>query len=314
MTKGKVTVLGINGHIGHHAAKALAAAGYDVTGFGRSNRNPLAGVRFVQGDAARLDEVKAVIADADIVFNALNLPYDQWGNGRAVAQIGVVIEAMGNSGKTLLHPGTIYNYAATDRRITPSMPQHPHTPRGAIRAEQEAMLVAASKAGKFQTIVLRGGDFYAPDSTNDWFDQAILMDVAKGKIHHLGPLDLAHGWAYLPDLGKAFAVLADRRSEFGAFENFHYNGHFVTHGALMTAIQKAWPTPLKVSAFPWIVFQALGLTNGVLRDLVKMRYLWNSPMEMVDPRLDAILGPDFGTPFDDAVAEMMQPFAQRAAA
>jgi hypothetical protein len=33
-----------------------------------------------------------------------------------------------------------------------------------------------------------------------------------------------------------------------------------------------------------------------------MRYLWVNEMELVDPRLDAILGPDFGTPFEEAVA------------
>ena len=47
----KVTILGINGHIGHHAAKAFVAAGWEVTGFGRSNKHPVPGVRFVQGDA-----------------------------------------------------------------------------------------------------------------------------------------------------------------------------------------------------------------------------------------------------------------------
>ena len=74
MSKGNVTVLGINGHIGYHAAQAFQQAGFAVTGFGRSNRQPIAGVAFVQGDAAVLDDIKAAIADADIVVNALNLP------------------------------------------------------------------------------------------------------------------------------------------------------------------------------------------------------------------------------------------------
>ena len=46
-----------------------------------------------------------------------------------------------------------------------------------------------------------------------------------------------------------------------------------------------------------------------------MRYLWNNPMELVDPRLDDILGPDFNTPFEQAVAATVKPFfAQKAAA
>lgn len=315
MSKGNVTVLGINGHIGHHAAKAFQQAGFTVTGFGRANRHPLEGVAFRKGDAGSLDDLKAAIAGADIVVNALNLPYDKWDKGRAEAQLATVIAAMGDSGKTLMFPGNIYNYAATDRRMSPSTPQRPQTPRGAIRVRQEDMLAAASKAGKFRTIIIRAGDFYAPHNVGDWYDQAMLMEPKKGKVYHMADLKLGHAWAYLPDLGRAFAVLGEKRNEFGAFESFHFAGHYVTHGALMDAIVKASPLPLKVAPLPWIILQAMGLANGVIREVVKMRYLWNNPMELVDTRLDAILGPDFNTPFEEAVAETVKPFlAQKLAA
>lgn len=315
MSKGKVTVLGINGHIGHHAARAFHQAGFTVTGFGRSNRHPIDGVVFIKGDAGSLADLTAAIDGADIVVNALNLPYDKWDKGRAEAQLATVITAMGDSGKTLLFPGNIYNYAATDRRISPTTPQHPQTPRGAIRVRQEEMLAAASKAGKIQTIVIRAGDFYAPGNIGDWYDQAMLMEARKGKVYAMADLKLGHAWAYLPDLGRAFAVIGEKRSEFGAFENFHFAGHYVTNGALMDAIVKAAPVPLKVSPLPWILLQAMGLANGVIREVVKMRYLWNNPMELVDPRLETILGPDFNTPFEVAVAETVKPFfAQKAAA
>lgn len=315
MDKGKVTVLGINGHIGHYAAKALHEAGFAVSGFGRSNKRPIAGVAFIQGDAESLAEVRAAIGDADIVVNALNLPYDKWDKGRAEAQLATVIAAMGDSGKTMLYPGNVYNYAATDRRIAPSTPQRPQTPRGAIRVRQEDMLKAASKAGKFQTIILRAGDFYGPGNTGDWYDQAMMLDIKKGKIYHMADFSVGHAWAYLPDLGRAFAALAEKRNELGVFENFHFAGHYQTQGALVDAIVAASPQPLKVAPLPWILFQALALANGVLREVVKMRYLWNNSMELVDPRLDAMLGPDFGTPFEVAVAETVKPYlAQRAAA
>ncbi len=315
MSKGNVTVLGINGHIGHHAAWAFQQAGFTVTGFGRSNRHPLAGVAFLKGDAGSLADLKSAIAGADIVVNALNLPYDKWDKGRAEAQLATVITAMGESGKTLMFPGNVYNYAASDRRMAPSTPQRPQTPRGAIRVRQEDMLAAASKAGKFQTIIVRAGDFYAPGNSGDWYDQAMLMEAKKGKVYRMAAPELGHAWAYLPDLGRAFAVLGEKRGEFGAFENFHFAGHYVTHGALMDAIVKASPVPLKVAPLPWIILQAMGLANGVIREVLKMRYLWNNPMELVDGRLDAILGPDFGTPFEVAVAETIKPFfAQKAAA
>lgn len=308
MNTAKITVLGINGHIGHHAAKAFRDAGYDVTGFGRSNRMPIEGVTFVKGDASNVAEIAAAIADADIVVNALNLPYDKWDKGRAEAQLAIVIAAMGDSGKTMLFPGNVYNYAATDRHMTPGMSPQPQTPRGAIRVRQEAMLATASKAGKFQTIIIRAGDFYAPGNVGDWFDQAMLMDAKKGKVYHMADLDVGHAWAYLPDLGRAFVKVAEQRQSLGAFETFHFAGHFETHGAMLAAIQAVAPAPLKAGQLPWIVLQAMGLAMPMMREIVKMRYLWNNPMELVDPRLDAILGKDFGTPFSEAVAASTKPF------
>ncbi|MDB5530446.1 MAG: hypothetical protein JWR51_3549 [Devosia sp.] len=308
MSKGKVTVLGINGHIGHHAAQAFQQAGWEVTAFGRTNRKPIAGIKFVAGDAADLGALKAVVADADIVVNALNLPYDKWDKGRAEAQLATVIEAMGSSGKTMMYPGNVYNFAATDRRMAPSTPQRPQTPRGEIRVRQETMLSDAAKAGKFQVIIIRAGDFYGPNNSGDWFDQALMLDIGKGKIHHMAELNMAHAWAYLPDLGEAFAKVGDIRNSLGAFENFHFAGNYVTHGQLMAAIQHAAPIPLKITPVPWLIMQAMGLAMPVIREVLKMRYLWNNPMELVDPRLDAILGPDFGTPFEDAVAAAAQQF------
>lgn len=302
MTKGKVTVLGSNGHIGNAAMIAFRDAGWSVTGLGRTNRKPVSGTTFVAGDADEVEVVRAAIADADVVVHALHLRYDQWGNGRSEKQLQVVIDALGNSGKTLLFPGTIYNYRAGDRTISPATRQSAEAPRGEIRIRLETLLREASSAGKFQTIILRGGDFFGPGNRGEWFEAAMLMDVAKGKIYHMGGLTTRHSWAYLPDLAAAFAVLAEKRATLGKFESFHFAGHWVSHGQVMGAVQTALPSRVAVSPLQWWMIRAVGLFNPVMRDIYRMRYLWANEMELVDPRLDALLGPDFGTPFEEAVA------------
>lgn len=302
MTRGKVTILGINGHIGHHAAKAFVEAGWEVTGFGRADRHPVPGVRFVKGDAGSVADMRAAIGESEVVVNALNLPYHQWDKGRMEAQTAKVIEALGASGKTLLFPGNIYNYSPAHREVTSDLPQEPPTPRGAIRVRVEQMLRAAAERGAMQVIILRAGDFFGPDNRFDWFDQAILREAGKGRLAMLGTRGFGHSWAYLPDLGRAFEKLGRHRQEFGRFENFHFAGHYVTPEQMAAAIVAAAPVPLKVSGFPWIVLTLLGLTNPVMREVAKMGYLWQKPMELKDSRLDAVLGPDFGTKFEEAVA------------
>jgi nucleoside-diphosphate-sugar epimerase len=306
MTKGKVTVLGSNGHIGNAAMIAFRDAGWSVTGLGRTNRKPVSGTTFVAGDADDVEIVRAAIANADVVVHALHLPYHKWGNGASERQLQVVIDALGDSGKTLLFPGTIYNYRAGDRTISPATRQSAEAPRGEIRIRLETLLREASAAGKFQTIILRGGDFYGSGNRGEWFEAAMMMDIAKGKLYHMSDLTLRHSWAYLPDLARAFAVLAEKRETLGKFENFHFAGHWVSNGQMMGAIQTALQRNVAVSPLQWWMIRAAGLFNPILRDIYRMRYLWLNEMELVDPRLDALLGPDFGTPFEEAVAETVE--------
>ena len=71
--------------------------------------------------------------------------------------------------------------------------------------------------------------------------------------------------------------------------------------------------------FGWSGFNLLGvigLFNPVMREVGKMHYLWQNPMRLRDDRLDAILGPDFATPYPQAIAATVAPFfpAERKAA
>lgn len=316
MSSKQVIVIGINGHVGHHIAKAFVAAGWDVTGFGRSNRHPIDGVRFVKGDAEDVAAMRTAIGEIDVVVNALNLPYHQWDKGRKEAQTVRVIEAMGTTGKTLLFPGNIYNYAATDRVVTPDLPQRPQTPRGEIRVRVENLYRDAARRGDMQVLILRAGDFFGPESQGDWFDLVMLSEAKKGKLQLMGTRGIGHAWAYLPDLGRAFEKLAWHRGELGAFETFHFAGAYVTPEQLGDAIVAAVPVRLKVSMFPRWTINAMGLVSPLMRELGKMAYLWEHPMELRDARLDAILGPDFATPFAEAVATTVVPFfaAEKAAA
>jgi nucleoside-diphosphate-sugar epimerase len=303
MSKGKVSVLGSNGNCGQAAMVAFRDAGWDVTGLCRTRRKPVPDTKTMLGNADDLDTVRAAIAEADTVTYGLHLRYDQWGDGRAERQLQVVLDAMAGSGKTLLFPGTIYNYRATDRTVSPGLRQSAEKPRGEIRIRLETMLKEASETKDIQVVILRAGDFFGPDNRGGWYDAAMLMHAGKGRIYHLGDLPTRHSWAYLPDLGRAFVALAEQRKSLQSFENFHFAGHWVSHGQIMQAIAAALPVPVKTAPLPWWMLRAAGLVNPVMRDIVDMRYLWRNEMELVDARLDALLGANAVTPFETAVAD-----------
>src|SRR5205085_665885 len=95
-------------------------------------------------------------------------------------------EAMGTSGKTMLFPGNIYNFAAGEPVLAPDTVQHPATPRGAIRVRVETMFRDAAERGDVQVVILRAGDFFGPGATTDWFDQMMMREVKAGKVSVIG--------------------------------------------------------------------------------------------------------------------------------
>ena len=308
MSKGKVVVLGLNGHIGQAVAVAFRDAGWDVAGMARSDRHRTPGIRYVQGDSDSVEDMRRAIGDAQIVVNALNMRYDQWFEGRMEAQMARVLEAMGRTGKTMLFPGNIYNFSASDRVMTPDLPQRPQTVRGALRVRVEQQFEAAAARGDVQVLIVRAGDFYGPASSGDWFDQVVFTDIKKGVVKTMGKPGVPHAWAYLPDLGRAFEALASVRKSLKAFDRFHFAGHFVTGEEMGAAVARAAPAPVKVSAFPMWLLQVAGLVDPVVREVSKMRYIWQNPMELRDERLEEILGEGFNTPFEQAVAAAAAPY------
>ncbi|MEO7221453.1 MAG: NAD-dependent epimerase/dehydratase family protein [Devosia sp.] len=308
MSKGQVIVLGVTGHLGRVVAEAFVAAGWTVTGMARHDRHKIPGVRFVAGNSDSVADMRRAIGDIDLVVNTLNLPYAAWDKGRMEAQMGRVLEALGTSGKTMLFPANIYNFNQTNRVMTPGLVQKPQTPRGAIRVQVEGMFRDAALRGDIQTIILRAGDFFGPHSVADWFDQAMMRDVAKGRVVTMGTKGVGHAWAYLPDLARAFESLGAMRRTLGAFEDFHFAGHFVTPEQMAAAISRTAPRPVSISSFPLILLKVFGLFDPVMREVSKMDYQWRHPMELKDSRLDKLLGREFGTPFEAAVRATIAPF------
>ena len=303
-----VTILGINGRIGQEVAKAFVNAKWRVIGMGRGNRANLDGVEFIEGDVDFPEQTRRAIVDADVVVNALNLPYDKWDKGRAEAQLGKVLDALMGSGKTLMLPGNIYNYAEKQHLIRPDTPQNPPRDKGEIRQRMERQLQKAAQGGNIQVIILRLADFFAPYGVQTNYDLMMLQRLKSNIVQYPFDLSTGHSWAYLPDVGRAFVKIADRRGDFPASKSFHYAGHFATGHQTIAAIQDALPKRAKVKPVPFGLLKLIGIFVPIVREVIKMSYLWKEPHRLEDPELDALLGADFKTPYYGAVATTVRSY------
>lgn len=291
-----VMVLGANGRLGRAAVLAFAAAGWQVLAqLRRAPRAPLpGGVRLLQCDALDLATLSAAAQGADVVVNALNPDYTKWAT--LLPPITTAsIELAAATGATLMLPGNVYNFGrqlpALLHEDTPFAATHP---KAAQRIALEAALADAARTRGVRSIVLRAGDFLGDAGT--WVDLAMGKGLAAGRFTQMGPVDVSHAWAWLPDLADTFVRVAAVRAQLAPHTVLHFAGHTLTGAQLQQAFEDALGRPLRASGFPWALLGLATPFSPLLRALFEMRYLWQRPHQLDGRRLQALIGPEPHTP------------------
>ena len=286
-------ILGASGIFGHNAAQAFEAAGWTVRRFDRKSGDM---IRDAQG--------------VDVIVNAMNPPnYHAW--DRLIPKItSQVLAAAKASGATVLLPGNVYVFGDQPGPWRETTPHRPVARKGRVRAEMEAAYRQASQDG-VQVIILRGGDFIDPDSPHAVLNLVSLKGLAKGRITSLGAPDVPRAYAYLPDMARAAVALAERRQGLSRFEDIPFPGHTFSMSELTTALQTQMGRPLRLRRFPWWAMRLASPVWELARELIEMRYLYDTPHRLDGTRFHQLL-PDFqGTSFQDVVSRHL-PKAQYA--
>ena len=270
MTK-TVLILGASGKIGHHSAIAFAKAGWQVRKYDRKSDNMI--------DAAR---------GVDVIVNGLNPPnYHNW--AELIPEItGQVIAAAKASGALVIIPGNVYNFGSTPGTWSENTPQVATTRKGKIRI---AMEQAYRDAG-VQTLVLRAGNFIDPEHNGDVMGTVFLRSIAKGRITSPGRPDVVQTYCYLPDWARAAVGLAEIRGQLQTFEDVPFAGHAFTTNDLRRELEIALGQKIKLVGFPWFVMKLTAPFWELARELVEMRYLWDTDHRL-DGRKLARLLPEF---------------------
>lgn len=298
-------VLGATGGVGGEVARVLLARGWAVRALHRNPQpaRPIDGMAWRQGDAMRPADVLAAAQGATLLVHAVNPPgYRRWAE-LVLPMLDSSLAAARATGARLLLPGTIYNYGPDAfPLLREDSPQHPHTPKGAIRAEMERRMRAAADQG-VNSLVVRAGDFFGPRAGNSWFAQAVVRPGRPvRRIVQPGDAGVGHAWAYLPDLAEAMVRLAERDPAPRGFESFHFAGHWDPDGtALAAAIRRVVGAKLPVRRFPWWLLRLGAPVVPLFGALAEMRYLWRTPLRLDNAKLLHTLGAEPHTGLDDAV-------------
>ena len=298
-----VLILGGAGRIGHALAHAFVDAGWHVLA---QARRPLPAtlaarprLHWVQCDALDAAAVNAAAQGADVVIHALNPPYTEW-DRLALPLLDAAIAAARTSHALLMLPGNVYNFGREmPTLLTPATPEHGDTAKARIRIEAEARMAAGTD---FDSVVIRAGDFFGGVQPGSWFDLALASKLEAGRFIYPGPTDIAHAWAYLPDLARAFVGVAEQRVRLGGHHRLHFAGHTASGDEMRSALEAAVGRPLRNGTLPWGLMHLGSPFVPMWRELVAMRYLWQRPHRLDEAALVALIGPVRQTPLQQAVS------------
>lgn len=311
-----VMVLGASGRLGTAAVEAFAAAGWQVLAQSRKapRRALPPGVRAVQADALDLPALRAAAPKLELIVNALNPDYTRW-DTLLPPLTAAVIALADATGATVMLPGNVYNFGnrlpAVLTEQTPFAGTHP---KARLRIELEASLAEAAERG-VRSIVVRAGDFLGDEGT--WIDLGMARGFTGKRLAQMGPADVQHAWAYLPDLAQVFVRVAEARDRLPPHAVLHYAGLTLTGEQLHRGFEAAIGHPLQRAAFPWWLMRLAAPVAAMPRALLEMRYLWQRPHRLDESRLRQLIGEVPRTPVDAVLRACLQmlPFgASKAAA
>ncbi len=307
-----VLILGANGRFGRVARHAFAEAGWTVVAQARSALldGLDARVRHIAIDALRPVPIIDAARDATVVVNALNPPYTRWETDALVLNEAAVTVARG-LGATLMLPGNVYNYGdSMPRLVTDGTPERPSTRKGEIRCQMEAHMRDLCA----RTIVVRAGDFFGGPGEGGWMDQVIVKHIRRARITYPGPCDVPHAWAYLPDLARSFVLLARMHAELAPHTTTLFPGQTLTGTQLVVAItegarklgvlhERIEPS---VRTLPWNALALAQVFSPMLREIWRMRYLWQIPHSLDGAGLQRLIGAVPTTPIADAMGATLK--------
>lgn len=299
-------IMGITGGFGGHVAQALARKGYSIRILMRDpGKLPqhFKGAEVIMGDAAKIEDVRTAADGVDLVVYGVNPPKYRW-VGVVLPLLETIARVAEEKNLTVVFPGNVYVFDPKDGPLfDENAPHNPVSIKGQMRKEMETRLKIASKNGA-RIIIIRMGDFIGENLVSAWL-QYLVKQTKKGyALAAAGKRDLIHTWAYLPDVGRTVAELAQKKEALEVFSVFHFKGYRASFNDIAQAIEQASGQPVSMGSFPWIALKLLSPFNKMFREMLEMRYLWKREINLDETRLAGTLGKAVPhTPLAEALLE-----------
>ena len=312
--KQPILVLGATGSFGGAVTAELLARGIPTRVLVRDRQKlegrygSMSGLEVLEGDVQNIEHLRRAAKGCKTIVHGVNYLYHQWFPQMETATRNI-LEVAETENALLVFPGNVYALGhAGNKPFDESASNKPVSRKGELRQWMEEELKAYAGSGG-RVLIMRAGDYFGPTARNGYIDP-LFGAAASGKMMTaLGNLDLPHQWAYMPDLGRATVDIMLDPQKLSAWEVVNFVGTVVpSQRAFMSDIARIAQSPDRVLRLPWWLLKGVSLFSPLIREVMEMKYLWESTVLIDGPRFRDLL-PDFQpTPTDQAIAETIESY------
>jgi len=307
----KVAIFGAAGAIGHALAPELARRGIPFRAVGRRRQileaafGGVAGAEIVDADLADPAQAERAAQGVDTIVYAVGVPYTDFEKHPVLMRVTLEAAARAGVARLLLVTG-IYSYGVPrTSRVAETHPREPEAHKGKCRKQQEDLVTEAHQSGGLHTMVVRLPDFYGPHTGRSLAGQ-IFHSALDGKTANwVGPAGTPHEFIFVPDAGPVLAELAVRDDCYG--EAWNLGGVEAIAGIdFMTRVYRAAGRDPDYRSVGRTMLKMAGAVNPLLKELVEMLYLQETPVILDDSKLAAKLGVLKKTSYDDGIRRTLE--------
>ncbi len=296
-TRASHVVLGGNGVAGRETVRSLVARGLTTASVGR-RPSVVEGARSVMADLTSAPDVSRALANADVAYLTVGLPYSAraWARQWPVI-LNNTIEAALVHGTHLVYLDNVYAYGRVGRPMTERTPLEPSSRKGRVRAAALAALDDAASRG-LRVTVGRSADFYGPGATTSAFNTFVIDRVAADRDGTwLFDADQPHSLTYTRDIGEALAVLGTSATARGGV--WHLPTAPALTGREYIRLAAGESTTARVMRMRTMRIGAL--FNRDARETLEMSYQYTAPYVFESTAFEAAFGLR-ATPIADGIA------------